>query len=234
MIASVWGRELVEFTRHRKALVIKLVYPLVVGLPILFGGAPRFYAAIVLTMLVTTLSALGTGAVLARERAAGMQRRYRLLPRPASILLVERLAASAMIDAVQFLPVLVLVTLRNPAGWRWWAAVALCVAGVLVVGNALGALASTFTAAPGEVMLYVFIPLMPAFYLAGLFVPARGEPAVLVSRLLPFGYLRDALTGALGGSPPLHPAQAALAGVAMIAAGGLAAAAMGRRVMEAA
>ena len=232
MGATIWGRELVEFGRRRRALAIKLAYPLVVGLPILFGGAPRFYAAMVLTMLVATLPALGTGAVLARERATGMQRRYRLLPRPAGALLVERLAASALIDAIQFLPVLALVALRSPDGWRWWGPVALCTAGVLAIGNAVGALASSLTSAPGEVMLYVLIPLLPAFYLAGLFVPPRGNIAVLVSRLLPFSYLHDGLVGALGGSPVLDPTRVAVAGVAMVAAGALAAAAIGRRVLE--
>jgi hypothetical protein len=82
------------------------------------------------------------------------------------------------------------------------------------------------------VMLWVMLPLLPAFYLSGLFLPATG-PAAIVARLLPFSYLHDALGGALGGSPAIDPPACAAAGAAFLAVAAIAARAAGRRVLEA-
>ena len=171
--ATIAQRELLEFGQRRRALLIKMAFPLVVGVPLLTGSAPPFYAAMALTMLITIIGALGTGAVLSRERALGMQVRYRLLPRRQGVVLLERLAASAAIDMAQLAPILLLAALRHPGALAWWPALLLAVAGTVLCANLVGALASTFTTAPGEVMLYVLLPLLPAFYLAGVFAPVN-------------------------------------------------------------
>jgi hypothetical protein len=106
-------------------------------------------------------------------------------------------------------------------------------AGTLLAANALGAFASSLASSPGEVMVWVMLPLLPAFYLSGLFLPATG-PMAAVARLLPFSYLHDALDGALGGAPALGPLGCAAGGAAFVALSAAAAWAMGRRVLEAA
>jgi ABC-type multidrug transport system permease subunit len=232
LATTVWGRELAELLRRPAALALKLGYPLVVGVPLLWSTAPSFYASMAITMLAATLAGLGTAAVLARERASGLQLRYRLLPRPAGSLLTARLLAFAAVDLAQLLPLLALVALRHPAAARWWPAVLLTLAGTLLAANALGALASSLAASPGEVMLWVMLPLLPAFYLSGLFLPPAG-PMAVVARLLPFSYLHDALDGALGGRPAIDPAAAAVAGLAFLLLSAASARAIGRRVLEA-
>lgn len=231
MTTSLAGRELLDVVRRPGALLIKLAYPLVVGVPLLWSAAPAFYAAMAVTMLAATLAGLGTAAVLARERSAGLQLRLRLLPRPAGRVVRERLVAFAAVDLAQLLPLLALVALRHPGAAGWWPALLLALASVLLWANLVGAFASTMAGSPGEVMLWAMLPLLPAFYLSGLFVPAAGTMAV-VARLLPFSYLHDALTGALGGSPALGPAACAAAGAAGIALAVAAAGAIGRRVLE--
>lgn len=230
---TLWGRELAELLRRPGALALKLAYPLVVGIPLLWSPAPSFYASMAITMLAATLAGLGTAAVLARERASGLQLRYRLLPRPAGALLTERLLACAAVDLVQLLPLLALIALRHPqATAAWGPAVLLTLAGALLAANALGACASSLASSPGEVMLWVMLPLLPAFYLSGLFLPPAG-PMAVVARLLPFSYLHDALDGALGGRPALDPVQAAAAGLAALLLSVAASRAIGRRVLEA-
>lgn len=230
--ASLLARELQELARRPVAVVLKLGYPLVVGVPLLWSSAPPFYASMAITMLVATLGGLGTAAVLARERASGLQLRFRLLPRPAGRVLLDRVAAAALVDLVQLLPLVALVALRHPEGAVWWPALLTTLAGTLLAVDALGAWASSLASSPAEVMLWVMLPLLPSFYLSGLFLPPVGGMAV-VARAFPFSWLHDALTGALGGSPAASPGACLVAGLAWAVLGALAAAAAGRRVLEA-
>lgn len=230
--SSIWQRELVDFGQRRRALVIKLAFPVLVAFPLIATPAPAFYAAGALTMLVAIIGAIGAGAVMSRERLAGLTLRYRTLPVRPGRLLFERLSASAAIDFFQVLPVLILIALARPAGYLWWPALILTVAAVLAIGNLLGAVASTLSDSPGEVMLFVFIPLLPLFFLAGVFTPLPDPILLTVSRLIPFSYLQQALLGAIGGHPTLAPWVAMLGGAGfLVGAAGLTGR-LGRRVIE--
>lgn len=231
LAGTIWQRELVEFAQRRRALVIKLAFPLVVGIPLVFA-APPFYAAMSLTMLMAIIGTLGAGAVLTRERQSGLTLRYRTLPVTPGRLLIERLSTSALIDLVQVTPVLVLIAVRHPSQFAWWPALLLSTAGVLLLGNLMGAVASTLSDSPGEVMLYVFIPLLPLLYLSGIFAPLSQPVLLLISRLLPFSVLHESLLGALGGQPNLLPWETLLGGVGfLVGAAGLTGR-LGRRVTE--
>jgi ABC-type multidrug transport system permease subunit len=233
LAGTVWQRELVEFSQRRRALVIKILFPLLVGIPLLFSGAPVIYVAMALTMLVAIIGALGAGAVLTRERLLGLSLRYRTLPVTPGRLLLERLSINAAIDLVQLLPVLLLVGIRHPEGLAWWPALLLATCAVLLIGNLIGAVASMLSDSPGEVMLYVFIPLLPVLYLSGVFTPLKQPALLVISRFLPFSYLHEALLGALGGQPNLLLWETALAGFGfLVGAAGLTGR-LGRRVLEA-
>jgi len=231
--ATIWQRELVEFLQRRRALVIKLSFPLLIGMPLILGGAPLFSAATALTMLFAVIGAVGSAAVLSRERSTGLALRYRTLPVRPGRLLFERLATNAAIDFLQIVPALILIGIRSPAGFAWWPALILTIAAGLAIGNLLGAVASILSDSPGEVMLFVFVPLLPAFFLSGLFTPFSDPVLLTVSRLLPFSYLHQSLLGALGGHPNLFPWETALGGAGfLVGAGGLIGL-FGRRVVEA-
>ena len=231
LAGTIWQRELVEFAQRRRALTIKLAFPLVVGIPLVFA-APPFYAAMSLTMLIAIVGTLGAGAVLTRERQSGLTLRYRTLPVTPGRLLIERLSTSALIDLLQVIPVLVLITVRQPSQFAWWPSLLLSTAAVLLLGNLMGAVASTLSDSPGEVMLYVFIPLLPLLYLSGVFTPLEHPALLVISRLLPFSYLHESLLGALGGQPNLLPWETLLGGFGfLVGAAGLTGR-LGRRVTE--
>jgi hypothetical protein len=231
LAGTIWQRDLVEFAQRRRALTIKLAFPLVVGIPLVFA-APPFYAAMSLTMLVAIIGTLGAGAVLTRERQSGLTLRYRTLPVTPGRLLIERLSTSSLIDLLQVIPVLVLITVRHPSQFAWWPSLLLTTAAVLLLGNLMGAVASTLSDSPGEVMLYVFIPLLPLLYLSGVFAPLSQPVLLVISRLLPFSYLHESLLGGLGGQPNLLPWETLLGGFGfLVGAAGLTGR-LGRRVTE--
>ena len=231
LAGTIWQRELVEFAQRRRALVIKLAFPLVFGIPLVIA-APPLYAAVTLTMLMAIIGALGAGAVLTRERLSGLTLRYRTLPVTPGRLLIERLSTSAVIDLMQVMPVLLLIAFRHPSEFAWWPALVLSTAAVLLIGNLMGAVASTLSDSPGEVMLYVFFPLLPLLYLSGVFTPLTQPALLVISRLLPFGYLHESLLGALGGQPNLLPWETMLGGFGfLVGAAGLTGR-LGRRVLE--
>ena len=232
LAGTVWQRELVEFAQGRRALVIKLVFPLLVAVPLILSNVPAAYAATALTMLVAIIGPLGAGAVLSRERQNGLILRYRTLPVTPGRLLIERLATTAAIDFLQVVPVLILIALRHPAQFAWWPPLLLGVATVLLIGNLMGAVASTLSDSPGEVMLYVIIPLLPLLYLSGVFTALTQPVLLMASRLLPFSYLHESLLGALGGQPNLVPWETLLGGFGfLVGAAGLTGR-LGRRVTE--
>ena len=100
LAGTIWQRELVEFAQRRRALIIKLVFPLLVAVPLVLSGAPTIYAAMALTMLAAIIGALGSGAVLTRERQSGLTLRYRTLPVTPGRLLIERLTDQCFDDGL--------------------------------------------------------------------------------------------------------------------------------------
>jgi len=231
--ATIWQREAIEFAQRRRALVIKLAFPLLIAIPLVLSGAPVIYAAMGITMLITIIGSIGAGAVLTRDRQSGLTLRYRTLPVTPGRLLLERLGSNAAIDFLQVLPILLLIWLRHPGTVAWWPALVMGTAAVLLIGNLLGAVASTVSDSPGEVMLYVVIPLLPLLFIAGVFTPATGPIWLAVTRLMPFSYLHEAVLGALAGSPTILPWEALLGAFGfLVGAAGLTGR-LGRRVLEA-
>ena len=232
LAGTIWQRELTEFAERRRALIIKLAFPVFLAVPLVLSGAPPIYAAMALTMLVAIIGALGSGAVLSRERQTGLALRYRILPVTPGRLLIERLGTNAVIDFLQLTPVLLLIAARHPSQFVWWPALIVGTAAVLLIGNLFGAVASTLSTSPGEVMLYVVIPLLPLLYLSGVFTPLTHPVLLVISRLLPYSYLHEALLGSLGGQPDLLPWHTLLGAFGfLVGAVGLTGR-LGRRVSE--
>jgi len=228
--AGLAGREWLVSLARPRSLAIRVAMPLVLGVPLVAGGAPTFWAAMLLTVLVAMVGAVGSGVGLARARASGLLARLAMVPRPAAHVVGGWVLAGASVDAAQLSPLLVVVAAGGHAGATGVAALALAVAAVLLVANALGCLLARLAGGPGEVLLDVVVVLAPLLFLGGLFtgVPATGwrHAAALVD---PFTYLHAAFIAALGGDAEAGPAAicAAAAGWSAAALSGLAAAARG-------
>jgi hypothetical protein len=227
------GRELLIAAAHRRALALKVGIPLVLALPLILGGAPTFWAATLLTVLVAMVGAVGSAVTLARARQSGLLVRLSLVPRPGWRVLGGVIGAGAAVDFLQLLPVIVAVGVAGAAAPLWWLALAVAVLAGLLTGSLLGCLVAALAGSVGEVLLDVCVLLAPLLFLGGLFtgVPRQGWgwPVALVD---PFGELGSAFIGALGGSAAFSAPVVVAAGAAAAAASLAAIAALSRALLE--
>ncbi|MFN2569804.1 MAG: hypothetical protein ABR564_09430 [Candidatus Dormibacteria bacterium] len=201
---SVWlpgstlGRELLVAGSRPRALVIKVLFPLLMTVPLVAARAPRFWAAALLTVMVAMIGTVGSAVAVARARQSGLLTRLALTPRPAWRILGGWVLAGTLVDALQILPVL---TLASAGGGRieGLPLLALAATACLLTAAVVGCVVAACGGGLGEVLLDVTVVLAPLLYLGGLFtgVPRSGWRfgAALVD---PFGQLDSAFLNALG------------------------------------
>lgn len=227
------GRELLVVAARRRALALKVGIPLILTLPLVLGGAPTFWAATLLTVLVAMVGAVGSAVTLARARQSGLLVRLALVPRPGWRVLGGVIGAGAAVDLLQLLPVIVVVGAAGAAAPAWWGALVVAVLAGLLTGSLLGCLVAALAGSVGEVLLDVCVLLAPLLFLGGLFtgVPREGWgwPVALVD---PFGELGSAFIGALGGSPAFSAPVVTAAGAAAAAVSLAGIAALSRFLLE--
>jgi ABC-type multidrug transport system permease subunit len=231
---GLWGLELRASLRRRRALAIKLVFPLVLAVPLVLTGAPQFFAAMLLTVLIAMVGTVGTGVSLTRARGAGWLDRLAVLPLGRWRVGLELFLAGWVVDCLQAtLLILVLEAAQRPDPLTLLSTWVLSLA-TLAFSGALGLAVATLTDNPGEAMLVLAVVLAPMLFLSGLFtgVPASG-PRYWIAQVLPFSYLQNAFQLVLHGNPPYgSDPQFLLASAAFLLVGGSAAAALGRPLLH--
>jgi ABC-type multidrug transport system permease subunit len=233
MPRSLAGRELAIALSRPRALAIKAGLPLALAVVLVAGDAPTFWAAMLLTVLVAMVGAVGTAVTVSRARDAGFLTRLAATPGSRPRLLIGWVLAAAGVDVVQLLPVAIAAWLTGGGGAPEFAVLATVLAATLVVTNVLGCVITLAAATAAEVLLDVVVLLAPLLYLGGLFtgVPAGGWRAV-VAAVDPFSHLHSAFIGMLGGSAT-YPGGAdviAALGAALVAIAALAG--LSSRILE--
>lgn len=213
-------RELLVAATRRRALVLKMAFPLVLTIPLVTAHAPTFWAGMLLTVLAAMVGAVGAGMTAARARESGLLPRLTITPRQPWRVLCAWVAAGSLVDLAQLLPALLVVLALAPATATTGIALVVDVAAVLVVANSLGFAVSALGGGPGEVLLDTVVLLAPLLFLGGLFtgVPASGWRATAAS-VDPFAYLHAAFITALGGTPSFSTSAVLLAAVCSAIAG---------------
>lgn len=198
--STVWRKEVLELTRRRKALAVKLAFPLVLGSPLLLASPPPAVVAGAVTLLAVVIGVFGVGVRIARDRTDGVLPRLAILPLSPGRVFLERWAVAAGLEMAQLVPVLLVLLLRyRPEPWL----AALCLLALLVtvlVANALGVLVAATVSSPAEMHLYAALAMFPLLALAGVFMPlVPGDGwRVAVAGALPFAHLNRLLMEVLG------------------------------------
>jgi hypothetical protein len=231
--ATPWGREWLVTLAHPRALAMRVAVPLLLAVPLVTGGAPTFWAAMLLTVLVAMVGAVGSGMTIARSRASGHLARLAVTPGPAWRAAGSWVLAAAAVDAMQLLPALAVVMLGGGAGVDAAGSLLLCVAATLLAANVLGCALALLAGGAAEVLLDVAVVLAPLLFLGGLFtgVPRQGWRLV-VARLDPFSHLHSALIGALGGDRTFAPGEDAAAALGWAALALLTLVPLGRAMLR--
>ncbi|HEX3604766.1 MAG TPA: ABC transporter permease [Candidatus Dormibacteraeota bacterium] len=203
-----WGREWLVTLSHPRALIMRVAVPLLLAVPLVAGGAPTFWAAMLLSVLVAMVGAVGSGITLARARASGHLARLAITPGAAWSTVGAWVLAAAAVDLMQLTPALGVAALGGGGGWAAAGALLLCAAAALLVANVLGCALAMLAGGAAEVLLDVSVVLAPLLFLGGLFtgVPRTGWRWP-VARIDPFSHLHSSLIGALGGSRTFGAAE---------------------------
>ncbi|HVC38839.1 MAG TPA: ABC transporter permease [Candidatus Dormibacteraeota bacterium] len=229
----LWQLELRGTLARRRALLIKLGFPLVLVIPLATTGAPPFFAAMLLTVLTAMVGTVGTGVAVTRARGTGWLDRLAVLPLPAWRVGLELFLAGWLVDCLQatlVLAVIAVVERPDPATLvtTWLVALA-----ALAFSGTIGLGIAALTDHAGEAMLYLAVVLAPLLFLAGIFtgVPAGG-PRFVAAQLLPFSYLDEGFQLLLGGNPPYgDPLGLLIAAAAFLVLSLVVTAALGRAVL---
>jgi hypothetical protein len=232
--SGMWTREWLLTLARPRSVVVKLAMPLLLGVPLVTGRAPTFWAGMLLTVLVAMVGAVGSGVALARARSGGLLARLAVVPRSPARVVGGWVLAAAAVDTVQMLPVAAVVIAGGGSADAAAAlALILCIPAVVLATNVLGCVLSLLADGPGEVLLDVVVVLAPLLFLGGLFtgVPAAGW-RWWAARLDPFAYLHSAFVGALGGSPAFTPGEVLVAAAVTAAVALAGIGLLGRTLLE--
>ncbi|MGH7641049.1 MAG: ABC transporter permease, partial [Candidatus Dormibacteria bacterium] len=195
----LWQVELLSTLARRRALLIKLVFPLVLVIPLVAAGAPAFFAAMLLTVLIAMVGTVGTGVTITRARGDGWLDRLAVLPLPAWRIGLELFLAGWLMDGLQATLVIVVIALADRPDPATLATTWLLSLSALAFSGAIGLAIAALTDHPGEAMLYLAVVLAPLLFLSGLFtgVPATGV-RFWIAQILPYTYLGEGFQLCLG------------------------------------
>ncbi|MGC1183829.1 MAG: hypothetical protein WBA31_01580, partial [Candidatus Dormiibacterota bacterium] len=109
----LWQLELRGTLARRRALIIKLAFPLVLVIPLVTTGAPPFFAGMLLTVLIAMVGTVGTGVTITRARGSGWLDRLAVLPLPAWRVGLELFFAGWLVDALQATLVVAVIAIAS-------------------------------------------------------------------------------------------------------------------------
>lgn len=208
---AYWKKDVSLFFGKRFALFIKMLYPLVVIVPVAASDIPAQYAAAVIGIVAIMAGTFGAGESLTNDINDGILVRLAMTPVSPYRVVAQILAVNAILDFIQLLPALAIVYLIHTPPTVWVLAATFTVFLTLVMANCIGILLANVTTSPADVLLYATIILFPLIYLSGFFRNQNPEGWLAVARdFVPFSYMNDALKEVFGIAGRLSPAEVLL------------------------
>src|SRR5919112_1284921 len=205
---TYWKKDVVLFFSKRFALLIKILYPVVLIVPVAVSDIPAQYAAAVVGIVAVMAGTFGAGGSLTAGLNDGILLRLALTPPSPRRGVFEILAVNAVLDFIQLLPALLLVYVFHPVPLVWVFAATFGVFATLVTANCIGIFIANFTSSPADVLLYATAILAPLIYVSGFFRNQNPEGILATLRgFVPFSYTDDALKTVFGlstGTTPLE------------------------------
>ena len=196
---AYWKKDVVLFFSKRFALLIKMLYPVMLIVPVAASALPAQYAAAVVGIVAIMAGTFGAGESLTADLNDGILLRLALTPLSPRRIVFEVLAVNAVLDFIQLLPALLLVYALHPAPLVWILAATFGVFATLMTANCIGIFIANFTSSPADVLLYAAAILVPLIYVSGFFRNQNPTGVwAAVRDFVPFAYMNDALKEVFG------------------------------------
>ncbi|MBI4543318.1 MAG: ABC transporter permease [Gemmatimonadetes bacterium] len=203
MNAPVWALEWRQAARRRRLLVLNVAVPFVLVASIALGGAPRAHAAAAYAVLFAMFGVFGAAVPWAREVERGVLGRVVLTGIEPRALLLQRVLADALLDALELLPAALLLAATGRASAATTAGLALALVAGLLFANALGIWLAALADSLAETALFAAVATLLLLHGGGVFrAPAPGSALAVAQSAIPFHHLHDALRGVAGVAPP--------------------------------
>ncbi|MHB1501363.1 MAG: ABC transporter permease [Candidatus Dormibacteria bacterium] len=231
---SLWHLELMATLSRRRALLIKMGFPLLLVIPLAATNAPQFFAGMLLTILIAMVGTVGTGVNVTRSRGTGWLDRLAVLPIPAWRISLEIFFAGWLVDCLQATVIFGILEIAQRPDPVVILSTWLLALATLAFSGSIGLAVAALTDNAGEAMLFLAVILAPLLFLSGLFtgVPASGI-RYWVAQLLPFSYLTDGFQLVLHGNPPYGSSLSFLvAAAAFLVVSVVGCAALGRALLS--
>src|SRR5918998_4411950 len=205
---AYWKKDVVLFFSKRFALLIKMLYPVMLIVPVAASALPAQYAAAVVGIVAVMAGTFGAGESLTADLNDGILLRLALTPLSPRRLVFEILAVNAVLDFIQLLPALLLVYVLHPVALVWVFAATFALFATLVTANSIGIFIANFTSSPADVLLYATAILAPLIYVSGFFRNQNPEGLSAILRdFVPFAHMNDALKEVFGLSTDAVPLE---------------------------
>ena len=134
----MWRLEWRLALRRRRLLLLNTAIPLLLVLPLAAGRAPAYHASAAYAVLFVLFGTFGSAIPLLRDGEDGPLRRVILRGIPERVLLAERILAGAVLDTLEILPALLVVSWLGGAGGPALATLLASVPPALLAANLVG------------------------------------------------------------------------------------------------
>lgn len=199
----MWRLEWRLALRRRRLLLLNTAIPLLLVLPLAAGGAPAYHASAAYAVLFVLFGTFGSAIPLLRDGEGGPLRRVILRGIPERVLLAERILAGVVLDTLEILPALLVVSWLGGAGGPALAMLLASVPPALLAANLVGCWVAALARSIAEGALLAALASLFLLHGSGVFrTPAEGSWEARLEALLPFTSFHEALFAVAGGALP--------------------------------
>lgn len=199
----MWRLEWRLALRRRRLLLLNTAIPLLLVLPLAAGGAPAYHASAAYAVLFVLFGTFGSAIPLLRDGEGGPLRRVILRGIPERVLLAERILAGVVLDTLEILPALLVVSWLGGAGGPALAMLLASVPPALLAANLVGCWVAALARSIAEGALLAALASLFLLHGSGVFrTPAEGSWEARLEALLPFTPFHEALFAVAGGALP--------------------------------
>lgn len=191
-----WGRAL----RRRRLFVLNVIIPLLLVMPIAFGGAPRGHAAAVYTVLFALFGTFGAAIPALRDGEQGLMRRIVQTRLDMRAVLFARALAGGAIDALQLLPALLIIISASRMSASAAPLLMLALVAALVFANLFGLVVAALARSVGEGALFAAVTTLLLLHASGVFrTPRPGSLGARIELFAPYRALHELLLSSARG-----------------------------------